>query len=259
MKELLIIGVVAFLGSGLTLFSGFGLGTLLMPVFAMFFPLEMAITMTAFVHLLNNLFKFNIFKKEVNYGILLRFGLPSLIASFVGASLLQYLSFNKSYIDFNIGAEVFKTTVLNLVMAGLLLFFVFWEWIPGLKKLQFSSAYLIPGGCLSGFFGGLSGHQGALRSAFLSRVLSDKNSFIATGISIACLVDISRIGVYLQNRNLITESSDNWLLVVSTTLFAFAGAWLGNRFLKKVTYESAQLITAIVLLVFAIFLALGKV
>jgi hypothetical protein len=39
------------LASALTLFSGFGLGTLLMPVVALFFPLDLAIAMTAMVHL----------------------------------------------------------------------------------------------------------------------------------------------------------------------------------------------------------------
>jgi hypothetical protein len=35
--ELALIGIVAPLTAGVTLFSGFGLGTILMPVFALFF------------------------------------------------------------------------------------------------------------------------------------------------------------------------------------------------------------------------------
>jgi hypothetical protein len=38
---------VAFAVSGLTLFPGFGLGTLLMPAFALFFPIEVAVAATA--------------------------------------------------------------------------------------------------------------------------------------------------------------------------------------------------------------------
>ena len=52
--EFLIVCVASLLASALTLFSGFGLGTLLMPVVALFFPLELAIAMTAIVHLANN-------------------------------------------------------------------------------------------------------------------------------------------------------------------------------------------------------------
>ncbi|MGH8525978.1 MAG: hypothetical protein ACREXY_17780 [Gammaproteobacteria bacterium] len=39
--ELLVIGIAACLVSGLTLFSGFGLGTVLTPVFALFFPVTL--------------------------------------------------------------------------------------------------------------------------------------------------------------------------------------------------------------------------
>ncbi|NJM35823.1 MAG: hypothetical protein HC850_15265 [Rhodomicrobium sp.] len=53
----IIIALTAFIASLLTLFSGFGLGTLLLPVTAIFFPVAVAVALTAFVHLLNNLFK----------------------------------------------------------------------------------------------------------------------------------------------------------------------------------------------------------
>ena len=45
----------ALLASGLTFFSGFGLGTLLLPAFAPFFPVDRAIALTAAVHFLNGL------------------------------------------------------------------------------------------------------------------------------------------------------------------------------------------------------------
>lgn len=52
-----LIAATAFVASGLTLFSGFGLGTVLLPAFALFLPVPAAIAATAVVHLLNNLFK----------------------------------------------------------------------------------------------------------------------------------------------------------------------------------------------------------
>ena len=55
--QYIVLYLAALAVSGLTLFSGFGLGTLLMPVFAIFFPIEIAVAMTAVVHLANNLFK----------------------------------------------------------------------------------------------------------------------------------------------------------------------------------------------------------
>lgn len=52
------------------------------------------------------------------------------------------------------------------------------------------------GGVLSGFFGGLSGQQGAFRSAFLLHAGLDPQRFIATNAAIATLVDITRLVVY---------------------------------------------------------------
>ena len=56
--EYILIPIVALLASALTFFSGFGLGTLLLPAFALFFPVDVAIALTAIVHFLNNTFKF---------------------------------------------------------------------------------------------------------------------------------------------------------------------------------------------------------
>ena len=55
--DILVVALVAFFASSLTLFSGFGLGTILMPAFALMMPVEVAIAATAVVHLANNLFK----------------------------------------------------------------------------------------------------------------------------------------------------------------------------------------------------------
>jgi len=51
------VAIAALFVSGLTLFSGFGLGTLLMPVFALIFPVEVAVLATAVVHGANNILK----------------------------------------------------------------------------------------------------------------------------------------------------------------------------------------------------------
>ena len=54
--EIILISLAAFLTAILTFFSGFGLGTILMPVFAIFFPIDIAIALTGVVHFANNLF-----------------------------------------------------------------------------------------------------------------------------------------------------------------------------------------------------------
>ncbi len=73
----LIICTVAGLASVMTFFSGFGLGTLLLPALALFFAIEKAVALTAIVHFLNGIFKLLLVRKHVNVAIVLRFGLPA--------------------------------------------------------------------------------------------------------------------------------------------------------------------------------------
>ena len=86
--EYVIICIVAFLASILTFFSGFGLGTILLPVLAIFFPIEVAIALTGVVHFFNNMFKLALVGKNANKKVLLYFGVPAVIAAFLGAYVL---------------------------------------------------------------------------------------------------------------------------------------------------------------------------
>lgn len=255
MQEL-IIAIVALLASALTFFSGFGLGTILLPVFAIFFPVELAIALTAIVHFLNNVFKFFLTGKHLDKDVLLKFGLPSIVAAFIGAMLLNYLTDLPSVFSYELREKIFEITPIKLIIALLLIFFALFDIIPKLKNLQFSRKYLPVGGLVSGFFGGLSGHQGALRSAFLIRAGLSKETFIATGIAIACLIDITRLSVYSKNILNVHQDID-WRLVTIATLSAFVGAVLGNKILKKMTIESVQMFVAVALIIFAVFLGLG--
>ena len=85
MAATVIVGIAAFGVSLLTLFSGFGLGTLLMPVFALFFPVEVAVASTAVVHAANNLFKVGLLARRAPLDVIVRFGAPAIVASFFGA------------------------------------------------------------------------------------------------------------------------------------------------------------------------------
>ena len=255
MQEIIICAVALF-ASGLTFFSGFGLGTILLPVFALFFPVEVAIALTAIVHFLNNVFKFFLVGKNVDKQVLLRFGIPAIAAAFLGAYLLNYLSEMKPFYEYGFSGKSFQITAIKVIIAVLLIFFALFDLIPRLKNLQFGKKYLPLGGLVSGFFGGLSGHQGALRSAFLIRAGLSKEAFIATGLAIACLIDISRLSVYSEHIIKNNESL-NWNLVILATLSAFAGAFLGNKLLKKITISFLQKFVAVALIVFSVFLGLG--
>ena len=251
-----IIVVVSCLASLLTFFSGFGLGTILTPAFMLFFPVEIAIAMTGIVHFSNNLFKLGLIGENINYPILLKFGVPAMLGGFGGALLLNKLNSFTDLIPYSLAGWSFETRGVNLAIAGVMIFFALFDLIPKLKKLEFSSNLLVPGGVLSGFFGGLSGHQGALRSAFLIKSGLTKQQFIATGVSVACLVDISRLLIYSKSGSF-ESTLDNLPLILSATGAAFIGATIGKQLLKKVTIDALQLFVGGLIIVLAIGLALG--
>ena len=256
--EIFIISLTALLASCLTLFSGFGLGTILTPVFLFFFPLNTAIALTAVVHFLNNIFKLTLLWRKADFSIVARFGLPALLAAFVGAKSLFLLGeLPRLYAYKTFGREMVITPV-KLTIAILILIFVILELSPSFSKMSFSPKFLPLGGVLSGFFGGLSGHQGALRSTFLVKCKLSKEVFIATGVVIACLVDVSRLTVYW--RNILKVEWHHFIEPMSAAvLSAFAGAWLGNRFMKKVTMKMIQVLVFGMLCIIAVLLGLGVI
>ncbi len=258
MTETIFISAVAFLASGLTLFSGFGLGTLLMPAFALFFPLDVAIALTAIVHLLNNFFKLVLLGRFADRSILLRFGLPAMLLAFLGAEVLVLLSDVSPIATYTVLGKTFMILPVKLVIAVLMIVFALIETVPRFAAWEFERQYLVVGGALSGFFGGLSGHQGALRSAFLARAGLSKEAFIGTGVAIACLVDLTRLSLYASHFTAVGLQQNAMLLII-VTASAFVGAFVGNRLLKKTTLRTVQRIVAVMLLVIAVGLGSGLI
>ena len=254
--DYVIICIISLIGSALTLFSGFGLGTLLLPVFGLFFPIEIAIILTSIVHFLNNFLKLFVFGKYANKNIILTFGIPAILFAFFGAYTLKTLSTMSPLFNYTIAGKAFIVMPIKLIIGILLFVFSLIEFIPKYKNLSFDKKNLPIGGALSGFFGGISGHQGALRSAFLIRTDLSKEAFIATGVCIACMVDVSRLSVYIPQ---IIENKINldYKLLLLATLSAFSGVYFGNKLLQKTTITTIQNIVAVMLMLYAVLLIIG--
>lgn len=251
-----VIALSSFIISALTLFSGFGLGTVLTPVFILFFPIPIAISLTAIVHFLNNLFKLYLMGAHGNKEIILKFGIPAIIGAIIGSLLLSYISQKSFIISYYLFNHNFNVQLINLVIGILILFFVLFETIPKLNQITFNKNLLPFGGIISGFFGGFSGNQGAFRSLFLIKCNLSKEQFIATGIIIACLVDTARIIIY-GARFFNRETLHNLPLLVIAVLFAFSGSYFSKKILKKVTIKTIKIIITIMLFIISAGLITG--
>lgn len=254
--ELVIISLTAFLAAMLTFFSGFGLGTLLLPVFMLFFPVELAIALTGVVHFLNNIFKIILVGRQADKTVVLRFGLPAVIAALAGAWLLFRIPDTGPLFAYRLSDRYFEAYPVKFFIAFLLFIFAGMELIPYFVKLQFSRKRLSLGGALSGFLGGLSGHQGALRSAFLIKAGLSKEAFIGTAVVVSTLVDFTRLSVYATQFSG-TGLTENLTPVGCATLSAVTGAYTGNLLLKKITLGFLQRMVAVMLLLLAVALGAG--
>src|SRR5215472_4838167 len=250
----LLVCLSSGIASAITLLSGFGLGTLLLPVFLIFFPIPIAVPLTALVHLLNNVFKLILLGQYTDKSVVLRFGGPAILSAFLGAEVLVWVSSLDALWEYRLLNYLFSIKPTNLVVALLMIVFALWEVVPRLQRVTFSKQYLPLGGILSGFFGGLTGHQGVFRSAFLLRTGLTKEAFLGTGIVIACLIDLSRLSVYATSLASV-RNVDHVLILFAATLSAFLGALAGNHLMKKVTIRSIQILVSVMMFGIAFSLA----
>jgi uncharacterized membrane protein YfcA len=256
--EYFVICLTCLAVSGLTLFSGFGLGTVLAPVMAIFFPVETAIAATAVVHFANNLFKLGLFGRAAAPGVVLRFGLPALAASLGGAWALVRVSDLAPLLATSVTGVALTVTPVKLVVGLLMAGFAIHELREKKDARPVPAAWLPLGGLLSGFFGGLSGNQGAFRSAFLLGAGLSKEAFIATGVVLACLVDVSRLTVYAGQAGSVMLAGHPGL-IAAATLSAFCGALAGRRLLRKVTIGFVRVLVGTMLLALSLSLCVGLI
>jgi len=253
--EILLLILVGFGASWLTFYCGFGLGTLLTPVFLLLFkdPI-VAMACTAIVHFLNNVFKFLMMKREVDWKIALPFALAAIPAAFLGAYLSTFIT-TVELTEYSFMGKTFEIDLFNLVFGIILIIFALIEIVPS-WSIAFSKQKLWMGGLISGFFGGLSGHQGALRSAFLIKYQLKKEVFIATGIIVALAVDLVRTPIYLSQFNF-EQLGDGWIYILVALSAALLGAISGKMFLKKMKMKLINWLVSTAMILFGVALILG--
>jgi len=256
--EIIIIPLVVFTASILTFFSGFGLGTLLLPVFSIFFPIEIAIFATAIVHFFNSLFKLVFVFKKINISILLGFAPSAILFALFGGATLGYLKYYNLELTYTI--LVFKNTItpIKMIVGMTMITFAIIELLFKKKSFEITPLRLILGGMLSGFFGGLSGHQGAFRSMFLAKAEISKEEFIATSSATGFLIDVSRLCIYLVTFRHFSSSLVNFnpVLMISIAV-AFLGSYVGSRVLEKITIKLIQKVVVLFLFLFGLLICLG--
>lgn len=213
MEILLLAFIGTFLAAALTVPAGFGLSTMLTPIVLLMMGPHEAVAVVAVVHAAHNAGKFIALRDSVDFSAFRRYGVWLVFGSIAGA-LLQN--------------RVQQEPLLALIGAFLII-------LPILTLSESWTGYRIPeandrlGGLGSGFMGGLSGHQGALRAMFLTRRLPDKMSYAATASVLALCVDLSRVPVYILSRP--EEIYQHLQLTAVLVISALIGVRAGKKWL----------------------------
>lgn len=206
--------LIAFVSEIIGTVAGFGSSTIALPLSLLIFDFKTALILVAFLHIFGNIGRIGFFRFGLDKNILLKFGLISVFFTVVGAILVNFTS----------------QGTLKGILGIFLIIYPVMSW-SGKFKLKVSNASTLLGGSLSGFFAGLIGTGGALRSAFLSAFQLPKEKYIATAAVIALAVDATRIPIYLKQGYL--DKNLYWFVPV-VFILALAGSFAGKKIVDKI-------------------------
>ena len=106
MTAYIAVSFAALIAAGLTCIPVLDWERLLLPVFALFFPAEMAVVATAMVHGANNVFKVSLLGRYADREVVLKFGLPAIAAAVLGALALGWFAQSDSSLTIEVNEEV---------------------------------------------------------------------------------------------------------------------------------------------------------
>jgi len=214
--EVILIFLAVVLASGIGTLTGFGLSTVMIPVMVLFYPLAEALLFVGIIHWFGDVWKLLLFREGIRWKLILSFGIPGILATVVGASLVFRVS----------------GTVLSRVLGAFLLLYVFLLLIHSSFQIRPRLATNVLGGALSGFCAGVFGMGGAVRGTFLSAFDLPKAVYLATAGAIALAIDTSRLITYFrEGTRLGPLLSWGMLLFVPAS---FAGARIAKRFVNRI-------------------------
>lgn len=220
----------AYLAEIIGTVAGFGSSTIFLPLALVFLDFKTALVLVAFFHIVGNIGRISFFRHGLDKRLILTFGIPSVILTFIGASLVSLIS-----------QDVLKG-ILGLFLVG----YATYSLIKENFSVPASTINAFLGGGLSGFLAGLIGTGGALRGAFLTGFGLPKERYIATAAAIALAVDLTRIPVYLT-QGFLTSQYYRYLPVL--LVLAIAGSFTGKQVVKRFSQKVFRkiVLTAIIL------------
>jgi uncharacterized membrane protein YfcA len=235
----LIIFLAGVFGGAIAAVAGFGIGSLLTPALATATGAKLAVAAVSIPHLVGTAIRFWRFRREVDWRTVRSFGLTSAAGGLMGALINTWAT----------------GRALELVFGSLLVLAGASQVTGFAKRWQLRGGLAWLGGALSGFFGGLVGNQGGIRTAAMIGFDVNKRQFVATTTAVALLIDLARVPVYLT-----IEASDLaslWPVITIAAAGVVAGTLWGERLLSRVPETRFRMVVGSLLLMLGASFLLG--
>ncbi|HEX5904915.1 MAG TPA: sulfite exporter TauE/SafE family protein [Candidatus Nitrosocosmicus sp.] len=233
MLEDILFFVVAFISEVIGAIAGFGSSTIFLPLALFFVDFETALILVAISHIFGNLGRINFFRHGIDKKIIATFGIPSILFSLLGASIVGILS--QDILKVILGAFLIIISALFLVKPSL--------------KVPTNRNIVIAGGGISGLITGLVGTGGALRATFLTGFNLEKTKYIATAAVIALGTDATRIPLYLS-QGFLLQHYYYYIPILAAT--AIGGSYIGKKIVGKIDQNIFRKIVLIAIILVSI-------
>jgi uncharacterized protein len=241
MLEDILFFIVAFVSEVIGAIAGFGSSTIFLPFALFFVDFQTALILVAISHLFGNLGRINFFKQGLDKKIIATFGIPSILFSFLGASIVGILS--QDILKIILGIFLIITSVLFLVRPSL--------------KVPTHRSVVITGGGISGLITGLVGTGGALRATFLTGFNLEKTKYIATAAVIAMGTDATRIPLYVSHGFLLQQY---YYYIPILAVTAIGGSYVGKKIVGKIDQNKFRKIVLVAIILVSInFIISGSI
>lgn len=211
--------LLAFLSEIVGTVGGFGSSVFFVPLAGFFFDFKTVLGITGLLHVFSNIAKLVLFRQDIQWKLIWKIGIPSVVFVIIGAWLTIRVTFQ--YAELLLGIFCVAFSIL------------FW-WKPHMK-MKANTSNAIAGGGLAGFLAGFIGTGGAIRAITLTSFALEKNVFIATSAAIDFGVDLSRSIVYVNQGYV---QGKDWWYLPGFIVIAFLGSYVGKMVLNKVPQET---------------------
>ena len=228
--------LVSIIAGSVAAIAGFGIGSLLTPVFAIQFPLKLAVAAVAIPHFIATAVRFWMLRQHVDRKLLWSFGIFSTIGGLIGALAHRWAT----------------SPVLTIIFGAALILAATSELTGAARKVRLRGAIAWIAGAASGLLGGMVGNQGGIRSAALLGFKTTRESFVATATAVALLVDVARMPVYLwlQGSQLVGLAQ----LIVLASAGCLIGTFWGRNVLRKMPEPVFRRSVSVLILLLGIYM-----